>query len=352
MITEKEELAAGAKRKLRVVIESYYDLMDVRMRTEHRIRNYAEHEGLVAVLGESEAEAVKLQGMETYKAAIRKQREEAAFLEAYEKSVDMLEDDEHHKKVNKLMRQGEAGLKSMAMKEVKDHPLWSEWLRYVYGIGPCLAGGLIARLKPEKWTHCSQLWKYAGLSVVVEKWHCHACGNEIDHHPSLVKGADPEAASAAIVRDREPSVKCPKCQNAMAAVGHADRRVKGETVGYNPHVKTLFWKVGESFVKQSAAKSGYRRLYDKFRAQVDAKPCTKIHKNEKGEPIQCFDAHKFAKAKRLTVKVFAANIYTKWRQLLGLPVSDPFIFWKGHDRSSLVEPIYDLSPNDGKVADE
>lgn len=335
MMTEQAELSAKAKRELRLVVETYYDQQNVRNATEHRIRHYAEHEGLVAILGEVKAEETKLLGPAKYKKAIRDHRQEDAFQIAYKEAVDALEDDEHHAKVNKLSLQQEHILKRKAMKHVSEHPLWTEWLDRVRGIGPCLAGGIIARIHIERCNNVSQLWKYSGLAVTTDSWKCHACGHKLPHDPSLLK------------RGVRAVVMCPKCQNPMAAIGHADRRVKGQLLGFNPHVKTLFWKVGESFVKLNPKKSGYRRLYETFRAQVDAKIaarngyCHKDHFDEKKKQIPCFDAHKFAMAKRLTVKVFAAHVYLKWRELLGLPTENPWIFWDGSGHSDFIEPIYD-----------
>lgn len=342
MMGVKEEIAESSKRKLRLIVESYADVQQVRMATDHRIRTYAEHEGLVAVLGEVESEKVKMEGIEVYKGAIRKHRDEVAFTAAFQEAIDKLEDDKYHKKVNKLMKDQEGVLKNMAMTEIKDHPLWTTWLQYVYGIGPCLAGGLIARAlnSVARSPHVSQHWAYAGLSVVMDKWLCHACKHEIEHQPEYMQ------------KDTAASVKCPKCQNFMAPIGHAQRRVKGMQSNFNERLKVLYWKIGESFVKQSAAKSGYRRLYDQNRANIENKPCNKVHMNEKKQVIPCFDAHKFAKAKRLTVKIFASHVHQKGRELLGLPVSNPFIFWKGHDQASLIQPIYDLKPEAGGIAEE
>lgn len=340
MMTEQAELSAKAKRDLRLIVETYYDVQNVRNATEHRIRHYADHEGLVAVLGEVAAEQKKLEGIPAYKKAIRDHRKDEAFAAASLTAASALEDDEHHAKVNKLMRQQEAILKRKAMVIIKDHPLWTDWLSAVYGIGPCLGGGILARIQIENCRYVSQLWKYAGLGVTMNGWKCHACGHQMDHHPSLLQ------------RGVRATVMCPQCQNPMAAVGHADRREKGKKLTFNPHLKTLFWKVGESFVKLSPEKSGYRKLYDKFRAEIDQKIarqggyCHKEHKDQKGKVIQCFDAHRFAMAKRKTVKVFAAHIYLKWRTLLGLPTDDPWIFWDGSGHGDYIQPIYDMKENE------
>jgi hypothetical protein len=346
------DVSQESKRRLRLIVETYYDVQGVRIETEHRIRQYAEHEGLIAVVGNEKTDLLRREGMEAYRKGVRNAKEDPAFLAAFETAVHRLEDEEHHRKVNDLMRQQETILKRQAMHEVSDHPLWTTWLSRVYGIGPCLAGGLIAWLDPYRWRHESELWRYMGLAVVVDGWKCYACKHDLEHHPSLV------------TRER-PQPLCPKCGNAMAAVGHAERREKGQKMKYNPKCKVLAFKIGESFVRCSAAKSGYRKLYDSFRKKLETAPCNKVHKDEKGNPIPCFDAHRHAKAKRLVVKIFVAHVYQVWRKLLGLPVSKPYVysqgvppvpagdernpfrFWSGgHDPEAMIQPIYDVKDGD------
>lgn len=333
MMTTGQELAARDKRLLRLVCESYYDTQAVRIQTDHRIRNYAEAEGLAAVVGEIEFENLKRRGMADYKAAIRalyKEKNET-FLAAFEKAVKDLEGDEKHAKVNWLMSQQEKVLVSIAKKKIAGHPVWENWLAGVKGIGPCLAGGLLSWINIARSTHCSQLWKYSGLGTTVEHYECPECGTKTDPKPM-----------SELVAAGETRIVCPDCRVPLNVVGHADRRVKGQQTGYNPRVKTLAWKIGESFVKQSPEKSGYRKLYEQFRAQVDRQPCRKVHKDEKGKVIPCFDAHKFAKAKRMTVKVFMAHYYLVARTIEGLPVTKPYSFGVlAHDMASFIEPLRD-----------
>lgn len=343
------DVSREAKRRLRLVVETYYDVQEVRIETEHRIRQYAEHEALVAIVGEAKADELRREGMEAYRKAVKESGKDERFADAFQAAVARLVDEEHHKSVNELMRKQEAILKKQAMREIAGLPLWTDWLSRVYGIGPCLAGGLVAWLDPYRWRHESQLWKYMGMGVTITSWKCHACGKEIEHHPSL------------LAPDR-PHPVCPECSNAMGAIGHADRREKGKKLGYNPRCKVLAYKIGESFVRCSAEKSGYRRLYDEFRKKLETAPCSKIHKDEKtGKLIGCFDAHRHMKAKRLTVKIFLSHLYRVWRGLLGLPVSQPypyrqpaaagvaegddespFKYWTGHDPAAMIEPIYDV----------
>ncbi len=228
------------------------------------------------------------------------------------------------------MRKQEAILTKIATQKVNNLPIWQEWLQYVRGVGPIFTAGLVAWFDPYVSPHASAWIKYAGLDSVIEKWMCPACQHEMPHDPAFLK---------------TPVVHCPKCQNAMKNLSHARRRVKGEKAGFSTRSKTLLWKISGSFVKQPAAKSGYRRIYDSYRKKYDEEPCSKIHKNEKGKVIPCFDAHKFAKATRATIKIWLSHAHTMSRRLLGLKHSDPFAFTNlGHDRANLIEPIFDIEP--------
>jgi len=363
------EVAHEVKRRLRLIVETYYQVQDVRMRTDQRIQEYAEEAALAAVVGEMQVVALRNAGdhNKSYKKAIKDLKtgvgpEQMKFIEGYDVAVKGLESEKRHRKVNDLMREQETLLKTQAMNEIGDHPLWKEWLCKVRGIGPCLAGGIISWINIHKCPHASNLISYAGMGVVIEKYICLKCnlildGNQIPSLEDRMKQGQPHEAA-----------RCPKCQNFFQVMGHGARREKKKVLGYNPNVKTLCWKIGESFVKQPAEKSGYRKIYDKFRTQIEARIaanngfCGKVHyaskgkgghgeegdgeggteEGKKGKVIPCFDAHVFAMSKRATVKIFLSHIYKVWRGIEKLPVSTPFSFGMlGHDVSSMIEPIVD-----------
>jgi hypothetical protein len=83
----------------------------------------------------------------------------------------------------------------------------------------------------------------------------------------------------------------------------------------------LCWKIGSSFVKQSAAKSGYRKIYDQVRIDEKRKHPEKIITNGKTTEN---DGHHYNKAIRKTTKIFLSHVWTTWRQIEGLPVTKPY----------------------------
>lgn len=225
---------------VRALVEDYYDVQDVRIRSNSRIR--------------------------AFKDGVSPQK----ILEVKEMTGDPLILIE--KQIKKKIRDS-----------VKECNIWTEWLDHIKGIGPILAGGLIANIGDiGNFDTISKLWRYSGLAV----------------------GED----------------------------GRAERRKRGEKLHYNPRVKVLCWKIGESFVKGG---EGYRELYETFREEYDEKwktpeDCGSKGCKNKGKG-KCMKGHRYAAAKRKTVKVFLAHLYTKWRQLEKLKVRDPFIIGKTID---------------------
>lgn len=155
---------------------------------------------------------------------------------------------------------------------VKDHPMFA-WFKTVKGIGPILSASLIANIDITKADHTSSVWKYCGLSI------------------------DPETMKA-------------------------ERRKKGTKISWNPFLKTTCWKIGESFVK---TKGKYRMIYDTSREFYDRKFPTEV---KDGNKTLYTKGHKFAMAKRRTVKLFLSDMWVEWRKIEGLPVSEPFMHRK------------------------
>jgi len=210
---------------------------------------------------------------------------------------------------------------------VREFPIYTQWLKYVVGVGDVLAAGLIAGIKtPARFSNISKLWHYCGQHVVD---------------------------------------------------GEAPSRRKGAKVDWNPFMRTLCWKLGESFVK---TKGFYRSAYDRFRGVeerkseegiirpidkcigyvpkddkvievVGDKPLTKskIEKLKKMGyaelRVGMTKAHIHARAKRKTVKLFIAHLWHKWREIEGLPITKPYAHaLLGH--SDFVEPP---EPVGGKI---
>jgi hypothetical protein len=209
-------------------------------------------------------------------------------------SQGVSEQDEKWTKVNVLNRLAsiEKDIAKYTYQINKTYPIYTEWLENIKGIGDVLAAGLTSWTGDiERFATISKLWAYCGLAVNEE--------------------------------------------------GRAVRRKAGQKSNWNTRLKTHLWKIGESFVKQQSNKSGYRKLYEEFRADYDkkwvyAKDCGSAgcaSKGEKkGKERLCMKGHRYAAAKRKTIKVFLAHYWMKSRQLKGLEAEHPFIIGRnGHE---------------------
>lgn len=190
---------------------------------------------------------------------------------------------------------------------VKDVPIFAEWLKQVKGIGPCLSGGLI--------------------SVIMVKFEL---------KDSLDDVSDVQKQFALKTKDKKFRVPIIRGISAFANVsklwkfagldvvdGHAPRRRRGKTISYNPRLRVICWKIGESFVK---TKGFYRLQYEMFRKMEDEREficevCKKNHKKAK----QCIKGHRYARAKRKTVKMFIAHLFDQWYKLEGLTPPKPYV---------------------------
>jgi hypothetical protein len=161
----------------------------------------------------------------------------------------------------------------------RNHPLREKFLNKVKGIGPVLASGIIAWLSEPilKADYCSDIWAYCGL----------APGQE---------------------------------------------RKEGKPCEYNPRLKSFCWKIGESFIK---FKCFGRKLYEDFKKQT---------KEKHPQPIEVDGKKKWTKghihnwAKRKVVKLFIASVWEVWREMNGLPVTEPYpIEYMGHKHKILPE---------------
>src|SRR5215831_79796 len=169
----------------------------------------------------------------------------------------------------------EARMASVLKRYADAHPV-GVWLQSIDGIGPILAAGLLAHIDIEQAPTVGHIWSYAGLDPT-KKWE------------------------------------------------------KGQKRPWNSGLKTLCWKIGESFVKVSGKPSAvYGHLYLKRKEY-------EIQRNEAGDLAEqaaaCLaakrigkdtdaykaysigklpPAHIHARAKRYAVKQFLADLHHYW----------------------------------------
>lgn len=91
--------------------------------------------------------------------------------------------------------------------------------------------------------------------------------------------------------------------------GKSDRPTKGERLHYNPSLKSTLYVVASSMLR---ANSPYRRVYDRSKEQYQGKTdWTKQHIH-------------FASNRKM-IKMFLSHLWLVWRQMEGLPVTQPYV---------------------------
>jgi hypothetical protein len=165
---------------------------------------------------------------------------------------------------------------------LKDFPIYNEFLVNVYGIGPAMAGVILSEINIHAAEYPSSLWKYAGLDVA----------------------GDGQGRS----RRKEHLV-----ESTYIDADGVEQTKNG--ISFNPFLKTkLVGVLGSSFIKQSAAKCQYRKIYDDYKHRLENSPA---HADKS-------KGHRHSMAVRYAVKRFLADLYVAWRTLEGLPVANEY----------------------------
>lgn len=211
--------------------------------------------------------------------------------------------------------------------EIKAYPLYSEYLLNIQGIGVILSAGLMAYIEDiAKFKNISSLWQYAGIGM---NTFCEKCNK-----PTFVEVTYGEGKTKKVAKRLRPKKVCDVCNSATVPI--RQRRTIGYQSNYNDKFKVLCWKIASSFVKQSADKSGYRRIYDQVKADEHTKHPETVMVN--GKKTQN-DGHLHNKAMRKTVKIFLSHVWTTWRTYENLEVTKPYE--SQVLKHSIIEPFTD-----------
>lgn len=245
-------------------------------------------------------------------------------------------------------------------------PIYTEWLYHVKGIGPRLSGSIISHIavkyelvpgcavkemlkereeKPELGTYA-----YSGEGGVVRT----LTGDQLDYAMPSREGGYivpfPRGIGAfdtvsrlwmywglGVVNGRSPK----RTSEAAFIRLHGREPEPGElALRWSPALRTLSWKIADQFVKTSGTHQGhYGMLYAAEKAKLTATrmplgTCSQYEecrsKLVKAKHPSCV-GHIDTMAKRKAVKRFLAHLWEKWRTLEGLPIRAPYVAEKlGH----------------------
>lgn len=231
------------------------------------------------------------------------------------------------------------------LKLVAESDIRGQWLTSIVGIGPTIAANLMAQLDVTKVRYASQFISYCGLSSqsielggrpwtgkkeaskIVEDVIEEIGDDKITaEHINLIAArtkwsVDHIQKDAAIYGDKK---------NPDKITGYSKENVikSISKIPYNKELKTLMFKIGESFIKQSNnKKSLYGRLYKEYRADYTrrnelgeykeraAKILTEKNFSKSTNAYKAYsqgklpDAHIIAMARRKTLKIFISHLF-------------------------------------------
>lgn len=225
----------------------------------------------------------------------------------YEISEDQAKD--YHETVIKALVVTEKDIEKRVRKYVRKQHIFARWIGpHVKGVAELLAGAMLSGIEDiGKFANVAKLWKYCGVGLNDDK--------------------------------------------------SIQKRRRGEKINYSPFLKTACWKIGESFVK-TGDRGYYGKMYAKYKADEVRKlteqgftilpaeevkkkieEAVKLDKNAAYQNLGLFSqGHVHNRAKRKTVKLFLSHLWTVWREMEDLPVTEPYIIANEPEKHSYYAP--------------
>lgn len=265
----------------KLAIEGYYDYQQIRISQKNRIRDIVRRkvEGIPLDKPEEKKED------KTYDNKFKDENLDKFLndLMADEKITDI-----ERQYILKLYKTSsdiesvERQYKGLMEDYLRHEKIWYMWLEKIKGISSVLGSNLIKNFGYcEKYAYVSSMWRHSGF--------------------------DPDGAKG---------------------------RRKGETIHYKPALKTLMWKIGDSFIKQRT--SPYREIYDNEKArQLEL-----MENNAENAPKNRM--HADLRARRKMVKIFMQHYFVVARTIANLPVSKPYPHDKLGHKSYIPPPFFTL----------
>jgi hypothetical protein len=184
----------------------------------------------------------------------------------------------------------------VALDAYTENHVMGSWMRQIYGIGPVISAGLLSHIDMDQAPTVGHIWAFAGWASDGQKpWE------------------------------------------------------KGKPRPFNAKLKTLCWKVGQSFMKFSNKDECYygkiyreRKAYEIGRNEaLELKPQADIMAQKVGKTTDAYQsysigklppAHIDARARRYAVKLFLSHLHGEWHQrYFGKPAPAPYpIAFMGH----------------------
>jgi cell fate (sporulation/competence/biofilm development) regulator YmcA (YheA/YmcA/DUF963 family) len=255
-----KENTMNEKETIRTIVRTLYDFQDMRVRMGNRLKKKKD--------GSSQ--------------------ENAEDIDLEQDAMPIIID------VWKSCQENEKKLLKALENELKEIPIYRDFLKDVKGCGPLMSGVIISEYDIHKATTVSKLWQFTGLN------------------PGMVYGIKGEGSK------KDGTFKIVKTTELV----RGDKRTAGYLSPFNGWLRVkMVGVLAGSFIK---SRSPYRKFYDDYKARLEREENTVMHIGKETAWKNVSTGHRDSAAKRYMIKMFLADLYQAWRTLEGLPVREPY----------------------------
>ena len=196
-----------------------------------------------------------------------------------------------------MLEEAEKKAIKVVQRSVEQHPLWTEFLKDVKGVGPMMAGVIIASFDIEIARYVSSFWKIAGLDTVAVPIF------DKDGEPVMVY----DEATDSMVQATKMEARSRKASHLVERE-YIDKNGAIQTkksITYDPFLHTkLLGVLGSSFLK---GRGHYSEVYHDYRNRIDNMP----------EHADKTPKHRHNMANRYAVKYFVQDLFLAWSMIVG-----------------------------------
>jgi len=224
-----------------------------------------------------------------------------------------------------------------------------EWAKSIVGIGPVISAGLLAHIDIVKAPTVGHIWRFAGLDSTQQWLGREQAGQSLKR--ILESNPDLDAAvttAATLIGCQESTLRRYATTDAKKKPVKLSRESLTRAMAkrpWNAGLKTLCWKIGESFVKvQNLPGDFYGQIYRQRKdeeivrneaGEYSAQAKAKLERFKIGKDTEAFAAysagrlpaaHIHARAKRYAVKLFLAHYHhVAWKLTYGTEPPKPYV---------------------------
>jgi len=252
------------RKRIRHLVDLYYDVQEVRKAANNRLREISEN-----IEEARESDEIRIEDYTELERALNK----------------YIEDHLNPKHLKDLEKE----IKRRLDKELKTVEIYTEFLRNIKGISMTLGAGLLSRLDSHKAPYPSSFWKFCGMHP--EGARGRSRGEKIGYNPWM-------KTHVWKVGDSFVKQRTPKYRSIYDCAKEEEREKLNDPISDPkncPHYEECFEEL-----KEKAERAGREPKSPSCRGHIDNR------------------------ARRKMVKEFLKDFWVEWRSLEGLEVREPY----------------------------